>query len=455
MMLDKLANAIAGKEADYIDVRYEEKKVTRITFNRNELRDLASDSSDGYVIRVLRNGGFASCTVTRPEDLEEGIGRAVEAADLVAESPQEDVRLAPAPVVRDEVLLELEHDPRELSLHEKLEITRAYNDLLLSQPSIASTNMAYSEVYRKKYYASSEGSAVCEELVTTNIGGEVIARRNGMVQNIRMSIGGANGMDRLFDREDYFLERARLARELLDAEPVSAGKYPVVLNPSMTGVFTHEAFGHFSEADIIENNPSLREKMSLGAELGSEVVNIVADSTLLNQVGYYRYDDEGVPVRPVTLMEKGVLVGRLHSRRTASSFGEPVTGHNVAEDYRYAPIIRMGTIFIRPGESSFEELLQMVGDGLYLCDAKGGQTAGENFTFGAQYGYVIRNGKLEGMVRDINIMGNLFTTLRNISGVGDDFHLSERGGCGKGQLNIKSAHGGPHIVIRDMVVGGV
>ncbi len=51
-------------------------------------------------------------------------------------------------------------------------------------------------------------------------------------------------------------------------------------------------------------------------------------------------------------------------------------------------------------------------------------------------------------------MGNLFITLQNIETVGNDLELSEIGGCGKGQLNIKSTLGGPHILIRNMVVEG-
>ncbi len=195
--------------------------------------------------------------------------------------------------------------------------------------------------------------------------------------------------------------------------------------------------------------------MKLDSRLGSDVVSIYADSTMPRQLGFYKYDDEGVAVRPVTLMERGILTGRLHSRRTAAAYGEEITGHSVAEDFRYAPIIRMGTIYVGAGDLSFEDLLRDLGDGLYLLDGKGGQTSGENFTFGAQYGYVVKGGEVGPMIRDINIMGNLFTTLQSITAVGDAVELSERGGCGKGQLNIKSGLGGPNVVIRNMVVGGV
>ncbi len=198
----------------------------------------------------------------------------------------------------------------------------------------------------------------------------------------------------------------------------------------------------------------MRERMKIGSPLGNEVLSIADDPTLPGQLGFYRYDDEGVRTRRVQLMKNGILTGRLHSRRTAAAFGEPLSGHCVAEDYRFAPIIRMGNIFIEPGKATFEDLLDALGDGLYLLYHAGGQTSGENFTFGAQYGYEVKSGKLGPMIRDINLSGNLYRTLKNIHAVGNDLVLSKVGGCGKGQMNIRSCNGGPHILVKDVVIGG-
>ncbi|GAH40702.1 unnamed protein product, partial [marine sediment metagenome] len=98
----------------------------------------------------------------------------------------------------------------------------------------------------------------------------------------------------------------------------------------------------------------------------------------------------------------------------------------------------MGNIYIEPDTNTFDDLLATMGNGLYILDAKGGQTSGENFTFGAQYGYIVKNSKLGKMVRDINMSGNLYKTLQNIAVIGSDLVLSKIGGCGKGQLNIRS-----------------
>lgn len=453
-MLERLRSMIEGVQADFVDIRYEIKTETLVDFVGKELKSVGSNTTDGYVVRVARNGGFSSATVTREEDVPRAIELAVEGADTIVNTGGKRNELAEVPVVTEVVRLQLDGDPRSMDIDAKIELTRKYNRLMLEQPDIETTNLTYREIGREKYYVNSEGTSVSEELVTTNIVGEVIAKRGDLVQNVRVAIGGADGFNRLLDRDDVFLERAGIARRLLDATPVKGGTYDVVLNPNLAGVFTHEAFGHFSEADIIEDNPTLREKMSLGARLGSDSVTIVADSTIPGQIGFYRFDDEGVAVKPVTLMDGGVLSGRLHSRTTAKGFGEPVSGHAVAEDMRYEPIVRMGTIYIKPGENSLDDLLARLGDGLYLLDGKGGQTSGENFTFGAQYGFIVEGGRIGPMIRDINIMGNLFSTLQNIEAVGDEMELSERGGCGKGQLNIKSALGGPSVLIRKMVVGG-
>jgi len=86
----------------------------------------------------------------------------------------------------------------------------------------------------------------------------------------------------------------------------------------------------------------------------------------------------------------------------------------------------------------------------------GGQTSYENFVFTADYGYMIRDGKLAEMVRDVQMMGNVFQTLKDIDMIGDDFEMFENlGGCGKGgQSPLPVSDGGPHIRIQNVIIGG-
>ncbi|TSA26694.1 TldD/PmbA family protein [bacterium] len=454
-MLSKLKQILHKAEADYADIRYEIKKETFITLDGKELSDIGSTATDGYVVRILKNGGFTSVSFTKEEDAEKALETAQENAVLLGNNIEKPIKLAEVPIIKDTFIPTLKEDPRKISIEEKLNLLMHYNNIPLAHKNIVMTNMGYSETTREKYFISSEGAEIHEVLITTGISGSIISKDGNLTQNVRVGAGGSDGFYTVRELDDKFEKRTKIAIDLLSAEPVKAGVYDCILNQSLAGVFAHEAFGHFSEADIVESLPAMRKKMQIGNKLGNNVLSIIDNATIPNQLGFYKYDDEGVAVREVKLLTNGVLSGRLHSRRTAHEFGEPISGHCVAEDYRFAPIIRMGTIYIEPQDKTLEQLMEELGDGLYILDAKGGQTSGENFTFGAQYGFIVKNGKKEKMVRDINISGNLYQTLQDITAVGNDLKLSKTGGCGKGQTNIRSCHGAPHILMKNVVLGGV
>ncbi len=438
----------------YADLRYEVKTETKIVISGKEITEVSSCPTDGFVLRVLKNRALACVTFTRERDFPRALRIALDNVRILARNQSIPVEFAKVPIVKDQFIPGLNIDPAQKSIEEKIALLRHYNEIPYHNRRIIHTDLVYNEVIREKFYANTEGSEVVERLVTTRIAGTIIAGDGSLIQSIRVGIGGSNGFAILQNREDEFINKSKLVSDLLGAEPVAGGVYNVILNQNLAGVFTHEAFGHFSEADLIENNPTMKQKMALGARLGTEILNIIDDPTILGQLGFYKYDDEGVLARPVQLLKDGILTGRLHSRKTAVRFNEPPNGHCVAEDYRFPPIIRMGTIFIQPGDKSFEELLSILGNGLYLCDAMGGQTSGENFTFAAQYGYIVEDSKISKMVRDINISGNLYQTLKNIQAVGNDLKLGEVGGCGKGQLNIRSCYGAPHILLKEAIIGG-
>lgn len=453
-MIDLLKKICANLAVDYFDIRYETKQVEHVLINKKEIRGYGSNTGDGYVLRVLKKGALATVCFTKAEQAETAIRKALENAEVLAANMQEPKKIAPAPKVVASVKAKLIEDPRLIPLSEKLSLAKSYSDLLFAEPKVANIEIGYADVFRNKYFYNSEGTEINEELVTTRLSGSIITQEGNQTQTVRIAFGGSDGFQRVRGREEEALEKAKIAAELLDAEPVKAGSYPMILNPGMAGVFTHEAFGHFSEADIVRNLPALREKMKLGTKLGTDNLNIIDDATMPDQLGFYRYDDEGVEVRRVNLMTNGILTGRLHDRFTAGEMNEAISGHSIAEDFHYAPIVRMGNIFIKPDKYSLEELLSTMQDGLYIGDPMGGQTSGENFTFGANYGYLVKNGKIAGMIRDINLVGNLYKTLLNVWMIGNDFVLKEVGGCGKGQTNIRSCHGGPHVLFRELTVGG-
>ena len=56
------------------------------------------------------------------------------------------------------------------------------------------------------------------------------------------------------------------------------------------------------------------------------------------------------------------------------------------------PIVRMTNTAIEPGDTSFEEMIGDIEEGVYAVRMLAGQTNGELFTFAAAEGYMIRKG---------------------------------------------------------------
>jgi TldD protein len=235
---------------------------------------------------------------------------------------------------------------------------------------------------------------------------------------------------------------------------VQAGNYTVILDPALAGVFVHEAFGHLSEADFIDQNPRAQEMMKLGRRFGPDFLHISDGGIHPNLYGTIQYDDEGTPAQETTLVQDGLLVGRLHSRETAGKMGETATGNARALDYRFAPIVRMTNTCIKPGTTSFEDMIKDVKLGVYAVESLGGQTAMENFSFSSQYAYMIRDGEIAEMVKDVILAGNVFHTLANVEAIGDDMKWWP-GGCGKGvQSPLPVGAGSPHLRIKNVLIGG-
>ena len=304
-MFSFMKSILSKMDADYGDIRYEVKRETVITFNGKELTQIGSNSTDGYVLRALKNGGLSSMAFTRQKDAERALRTVEENALLISHHIREPVRLAKAEVLQDTFHPSLEEDPRHVSMDEKLELTRRYNNLPLNHEGIATTITGYSEQIREKYFVNTEGAEIREDLVTTRLSCSITSKDGTLIQNVRLGLGGSQGFANLRNQEAEFEKKTSLCLDLLKAEPVEGQKVNVILNPSLAGVFTHEAFGHFSEADLIEDAPTLRVKMKIGERLGHEALNIIDDPTLPGQLGFYKYDDEGVRVRSDTAYGEG------------------------------------------------------------------------------------------------------------------------------------------------------
>ena len=451
-MRDRIAEALKGHDADYVEVRIEEGESTRIQYRGRDLEDISRTTGTGGCVRALVKGGWGFISFNHLDGLREKVETAVRQATMVG---REQSQLAAVEPVVDIVPPEVRKDPSAVPLAEKKRILDEYNDIIWSTPKIQTSVIGYADKRKKVVFASSEGSYIEQTKVDVTTRLNAVARDGGDVQQSSLSLGSNGDYGYVESLHSQVGEMAKRAVDLLSAPQLKGGEYTVVCDPVLAGVFVHEAFGHLSESDFVHENERMREIMVLGRRFGGQHLNIVDGAAVPGLRGSYKYDDEGVPGTRTYLITEGVLTGRLHSRETAAKMGESPTGNARALDYTFQPIVRMTNTYIEPANTTFEDLISDIKDGVYARNWYGGQTSMEMFTFSAGEAYMIRNGKVAELMRPVMLSGNLFVTLENIDAIGNDLDMNEGGGCGKGgQMPLPVSNGSPHIRIRKCLLGG-
>jgi len=130
-------------------------------------------------------------------------------------------------------------------------------------------------------------------------------------------------------------------------------------------------------------------------------------------------------------------------------------GGAIAESYAVRPLVRMSNTMIEKGEHSFDELIEDIKYGIYAKGTRGGQVdpAKGSFQFSAQEAFLIEKGEITKPLKDLSLSGLTLETLKNIDAVGKDVKFGDPGFCGKGQL-VPVGDGGPHIKIKNVLIGG-
>lgn len=435
--------------ADFYDVRVLQGDRTRIVLDNGRLEEISEVPFQGAAVRALAGGAWGFVTTDIINSFEDKIDLAQRIAHKI-DRPDE-LLLAEAPPGTSINILP-KKDPRDLSLEEKVELLREIENQA-KLPGISSTQAVYSELRVRAHYSSSEGLDLESEITRMGFVISAVARRNGLYQASAEGRAAVGGLE-LFDREDPLSlaqEVGKTALELLDAETARGGRFPVILDQELAGVFIHEAVGHATEADIILEGGSCLEG-KLGTRIGSDIVTVIDDPGL-RQNGYYPFDDEGSLSQKTVLVENGVLNSYLHSRETAGKLGG--IPRNARSQGMDRPIVRMSNTYIDNGDWKEEEILQELKDGIYLKGSRGGQvnTAEGVFQFNAKRGYVVENGEKVRLLRDVSLSGNILEIMRDIKAVGNDLKFNS-GRCGKSGQLVPVSDGSPHLLIEKATIGG-
>ncbi len=436
---------------DYYDIRHVNGSSVHIEIDNGRIESASGSFSDTAVLRVLKKSGWGIVSIENygsksKKEINEYIKTALRYASATAEK----VELAEA---KSGILKvpAMKEDPREISFEEKcgllMEIERA-----AAIKDIINTRANYTEGSGTVHFEDSSGNEYEYEICRSGYSVSAVAKRGDIIQAGRESEHTILGLN-LRHKAEKGRSAAERAVSLLDAKPAKGGIMDAVLDQELAGVFAHEAVGHASEGDLVKEGVSVL-KGKMGERIGNGILTVVDDPTL-PEFGFMPVDCEGILPARTEIIKNGVLNSYLHNRQTLAAVGDGDAGHARAQTGE-VPVVRMSNTFIENGDSSYDEVISECRNGILLKGSRGGQVdPGRGvFQFNAEYGYLIENGELSGMVRDLSLSGEILKTLHDIVLCADDRRMNP-GYCGKSGQNVPVTDGSPHLLLKNAVIGGM
>jgi TldD protein len=348
------------------------------------------------------------------------------------------------------------HPVSSMGAAEVIALARDVLGWALEVPGIKETQVTVGWSGEERFYLNSAGARTYRRLSRVRGGVVPLAIENGRTEFDFLGKGGIGGRELLgFLTEPNTKETARNALALLHAVAPPSGEMEVLLDPSTTGTFAHESFGHGTEADQFVRDRSYLKPL-LGAEVGPPFLTIADDGAYPGGWGTIFSDDEGHPCQKTLLVSHGKFVGALHDRETAAVYHTSPTGNTRRSDFLSRAFVRMTNTYVEPADWTFEELVRETKHGVLLQRATSGieDPQGGQMQLKVKKGRRIENGELGELVTSMALSGKVLDFLKGIRGVSrkPDFEI-DPGYCGKGHGDLLPAGTGGPYLLSTAVVG--
>lgn len=457
-MMDQLEKAVERMRmegADFCDARYQTITSTGVAVVDAAVKRISEDRMRGVCLRARKKGswGYATTVDVSRDTLLEAAVKAVRNAKA-GNSPG---KLIPdMGGARADLKADVQIHPSKIGMDEKVQAAIDLDRAQKVDPRIVNTNSMLREEVRQNQLVSSHDRQLSWEEVRSSLMVEAVASEAGRTEFFYDIRDGSKGFElvKTTDLEALGRNTGLEALKMLTAVKAPSGLVTCITDPSISGLLAHEVMGHASEADEIVKRRSFLTDM-VGKKVGSPLITMVDDGTVLGARGTVPFDDEGTPSSRTTIIQDGVYQGYMHSLETAAEMGVKPTGNGRAQDFGRRVWVRMTNTFFEKGDQTLEEMIADVKLGVLTDRMISGMEdpVGGGFEAKALRGFLIENGQVTKMLRSFTLTGNALDILGTGDAVGKKVTL-DGGYCGKGIEDwVPVSSGGPHCRFK-IVLGG-
>ncbi len=483
-------NALNLSKVAYGDIKVGEYWQEHIATKDGIVEALENNQTFGYGIRVVKNGrwGFAASNELTSSGIAKTVKKAVELSQAAGIVAGEKVELTHEKVIKDTYHTPYEEDPFAVSVEDKIAILLAADAAQRQVKGLRISQAYYTGWKQKKIFASTQGAWIEQELIECGGGIEATATNKTDVQSRSFpnSFRGqfvTGGFENV--RKMGLVENGqRIATEalaLLSADECPSGEMDIILDSNQLALQIHESCGHATEGDrALGWEASYAGTTFLTPDLlgtnfkyGSSIVNLTADATVPLGLGTFGFDDEGVAAQRKYLIRSGIFVDYQTSREVAAILQKRVKGYKSgsggtvrSDGWGHLPMIRMTNINLEPGGEEGtgkawtpEELVSDTKHGIWFSTNKSWSIDDkrQNFQFGTEIAFEIKNGKRGRMLKNATYTGMTPVFWGSCDAICSRKFWIPWGtpNCGKGQPSqlMHTGHGAAPARFRQVTVG--
>ena len=415
---EQLVDQARRAGADGADALYHGERSSGVQVRKGELEDVHRSESEGLGLRVFR--GTKSASVSSSDLSSEALDALVtRALAMAAEAPEDAYAgLASAELLANPPFADLdswddvEPDPAELK-----ERALESEEAALAVQGVTNSNGAG---------ASASGSTVA---LAISSGFSGAYRATGHSCSASVIGGEGSGMER-----DYAWHSARFAADLEDAAEIGrrageravarlnpikvpAGRLPVLFDPRVATTLLGHFIAAITGSSVARKSSFLQDR--LGQQIFAPGVSIHDDPLRKRGLRSRAFDGEGLPVRPMALVENGVLNSWLAESASARQLGIAPTGHAI-RGVGGSPGAGPSNLYLAAGTATAEELRVRFPRCILVTELIGQGVNGVtgDYSRGAA-GFLIEHGEIVGPVSEITIASNLIQMFASLEPASD------------------------------------
>jgi predicted Zn-dependent protease len=461
---------------DFCSLRVVDETCDQMAVRQDVLQPVHMRADRGAMVTVIHRGGYgyAATSDLTAAGLKEAIARAAAWAAASAGRSVVDYSRIALPHPRGRYAGSSVSPATGLPLPDLIELLMRESQSCRVDTRIVDWYASLSMTRSSQLYLDSHGAEVEQHFsyvvpnlaVTANEGVDTQTRSLGGQYNGYCRQGGLE----VLEHAGFHGSGERVAHEalqLLAAPNCPTGCMDLLLLPSQMMLQIHESIGHPLELDRIlgdERNFAGTSFVTLDMfgrfRYGSDLLNVTHDPTRPEQFASYQWDDDGTQAEKTWLIRNGILERPLGGTVSQARAGIAGVANSRACSWNRPPIDRMANLNIEPGSSTLQDMIKSVERGV-LMDTNVSWSIDDSrnkFQFGCEWGRLIEDGELKGIVKNPNYRGISESFWRSLKAVGDasTFEVMGTPYCGKGEPSqvIRVGHASPACLFSNVDVFG-